>query len=272
MLKLYRFEPDKFDRIETINEGKLFMSHHGAFNDLFDVKQEIRGLKEPKWASTGTLQKAAKILYGEADVKSLSWVLDENIVQAILKWTNPNHVQIGGGNPAFLNLMVDRISKFGMVCFCSNLENPLMWAHYAVGHTGFCVEYEVDTWGLSNGHTLIPINYASNTLDLTLNDVLFNPEAFCSRFIGIKSPVWSYEGEFRFIDYTSTEKDAPCSYKIEYPHGIKPSAVYTGIKAREDLKQCLKSAFEESGFAVPVYEMQIGPFGYQLEAQRKLAL
>jgi hypothetical protein len=45
--------------------------------------------------------------------------------------------------------------KFGMLCFCRNWTNPVMWAHYAEQHEGVCYGFDIDE------AVTVPVSYQS---------------------------------------------------------------------------------------------------------------
>lgn len=98
------------------------------------------------------------------------------------------------------NVYKELISTLCACCFSKNMDNILMWSHYADGHKGVCLEWEIDWDKLNN--QLMPINYDNtittlnkverlNTGHLSLNS---NTNA---KFLTQKFKNWEYEEEIR---------------------------------------------------------------------------
>lgn len=80
--------------------------------------------------------------------------------------------------------------KYNILCLSEEYDNPLMWAHYANSHTGFCVGYDKDEIE-SISLKLKKIHYQDTVPSLNNcnnEEVLF-----------FKYNCWSYEKEWRAI-------------------------------------------------------------------------
>jgi hypothetical protein len=91
----------------------------------------------------------------------------------------------------------DRIAaRNGIICFCDNWRNPLMWAHYGDRYKGICLGFDVDT---PEG-TIAAIKYVERRVKPPAN-LLSLEEAeklsFFERLTTTKFHHWKYEGEHR---------------------------------------------------------------------------
>lgn len=115
------------------------------------------------------------------------------------------------------------IHNSGLCCFSKEANIPLLWAHYADGHKGLCIEYTffgTDFAPDGNGPFAVSVmgdvQYIANPiLQLLLNhpiheiekaiskpetkDGLVFMKALLRNYLFSKSPSWSYEQEWRFI-------------------------------------------------------------------------
>ena len=148
-----------------------------------------------------------------------------------------------------------------------NIEdvNPIMWAHYANYHKGFCVKYCFPTNVLRtlDSSSLICTRVGSVRYNQTMNmeekDRLSIDEA-----LFVKSNYWEYENEVRVVHY-----DPNCheDYKlIELPEDCI-SSIYLGLKCsdhdREDMQLILRDK------AIPLYQMKIAKEdNFKLVAER----
>lgn len=106
----------------------------------------------------------------------------------------------------------DRVRQSFKLCsFTERLNSPLMWAHYADSHRGFCIAYDIKSH-MPNSHMrrlLYPVEYATDFFDATeffikgKDNKSFN-NLYLSKAGLIKSVDWSYEKEWRLL----------------FPHGI----------------------------------------------------
>lgn len=126
--------------------------------------------------------------------------------------TRPNQ---NGASPTATRL-VNAIMKFskGVISLSATNSDLLLWSHYAAGHTGVCVEFEMEKDHLLK--TATKINYQENMPEIDDND----PD----NFVFTKCIDWKYEAEFRVVKDKGAKKY----------HKIKPSCitgVYFGVRA-----------------------------------------
>ena len=168
---------------------------------------------------------------------------------------------------AFACLLQKAVELFRIKCFVRTsplLENnnlrendtqniddisPLMWAHYADGHHGVCLKYEIPPKvlidnGKSSFLSLFPIRYENN---IKLADDLGIDIA-----ISAKSSDWKYENEVRLVLFNPDMKD-------EFPtiEGLKLKAVYLGVNCLDSDERKIKLALMNK--PVEIYRMQIQP-------------
>lgn len=118
-----------------------------------------------------------------------------------------------------------------------NIEDvsPLMWAHYADSHKGFCAEYEI-----SKDFVTSNFNKYSFT---RIGKIQYAEQDFCldqlkySDALLWKNPVWSYENEIRVIDL-----DYNFNREFKTLKAPKLKAVYLGLKCSSEDEQKLKRA------------------------------
>lgn len=138
----------------------------------------------------------------------------------------------------------------------SNEKNLQMWANYANNHQGYCIKYRID-----NKKAFFKIMYEDNkipTLSIPLNlynemckadkgnieiEVLNKYRYYFLLLLNIKQSSWSNEKEYRLI--YPKEKDGGCNLNNEMI-GIKPVAMYLGLKCSDENKSKLKSIAEDS--------------------------
>jgi hypothetical protein len=87
-------------------------------------------------------------------------------------------------------------TQYGVVCFCEDALNPLMWAHYTCGYRGFVVgfdgSHELFAKDLERGD-LRSVRYVEDRPTPNLDEAT-NEEIFFT-----KSRLWEYEREWRLL-------------------------------------------------------------------------
>lgn len=83
--------------------------------------------------------------------------------------------------------------KFRVFCSSKEYDNPLLWAHYANSHKGFCVGYEKSSI-VEVSDKLFDIEYKSEMYPINEYD-----EKAIERVLSVKSIDWSNENECRAL-------------------------------------------------------------------------
>ena len=151
-----------------------------------------------------------------------------------------------------------------VACFSADNSSILMWSHYAANHTGFCIEYDMNSWYgkryikpviYSDERHYIPGDFADN---LTSNP----GRAFMDAAL-FKSPEWSYEKEWRLImqrielinpQFKGTR---PACFLKDYI-----TAVYLGVKCSDNYRKQVYEHFKNTN--VKVYQMEKQTDSYKL--------
>ena len=143
--------------------------------------------------------------------------------------------------------------------------NPLMWAHYADNHKGFCIKYNLDANLVRNADekSLIwtrigNVNYQrdmllSNLDHFTVFDALF-----------AKHDIWSYENEVRLVQYDVSNKE---NYKtVSIPENSIQS-IYLGLKCSDENRNKMKLILRNRN--IKLYQMEVDPIdAYKLIKKR----
>lgn len=113
-----------------------------------------------------------------------------------------------------------------------------MWAHYADGHKGFCIEYNENILlnyplcKTGKANTSIKVEYQDEMKyeELTFNEegqLLESIDYVLTKVISTKHKLWEYEQEVRLIS------------KVKDIHPFSPTAInaiYFGVKMEESIK------------------------------------
>lgn len=140
------------------------------------------------------------------------------------------------------NHFQDMLSKLCVCCFSKNMDNYLMWSHYADGHRGVCLEWEVD----QDVEGLKDVSYSNDDIILTSiikksNDTYITSTSSVKKmgrytiFGGSKDAMsrkfnmWKSEEEVRrYISYHDNIRGS------SEPFIGRLTAIYFGVKAGND--------------------------------------
>jgi hypothetical protein len=165
-MKLYRYMRAEH-AIKTIEEKLLKVCQVSELNDAFDLRPGIK---------TTNVQ-----------------ITDPELVEFALEgWTKDFQVSLG--------------KIWGLVCFSSEIEETVLWAHYADSHKGVALEIEVTP---KNGNP-IEVDYTPakrpcyelNELQGVVNRGAQPSEEFKTlgnKLVRSKAPEWGYEKEYRYV-------------------------------------------------------------------------
>lgn len=146
-------------------------------------------------------------------------------------------------------------NKIGLFCLSARPDSILMWSHYGVHHTGFCIEF-IATDDTPFFGTAQPVQYSEKfpVVDFykTPNDEQVDL-IFLTKYIG-----WAYEQEWRVIDH----ENGPGLR--EYPVELLKSVTF-GIRTPEHDKEQVRSWVGRRGHPVALYQATQGHNRFAIE-------
>ena len=137
------------------------------------------------------------------------------------------------------------------MCFSRTLYDLLQWSHYADGHKGYCIEYDINHTAFSL-YGLIDVKYQDITPNHQDNT---RDHAY---ILATKPTCWSYEQETRWLGMASDENQL---WSVD--GAIQ--AIYLGWKM--DSKR-VSEFIDEFGEDFPIYKMEPVKGFYALQAKR----
>ena len=277
------FRPTEY-ALKNLEEGTVFLASPEDFNDPFDSgismnvlpllehlvrTQEFEGLKD--------LEKIGLSRGDFADM--LAGRVDEEVIARMAATES-------GSSPEALRalvellptlsqsvnqeMMVDRTHSFfrkalKVTSFTETANSPLLWAHYAENHKGFCVEYDPRSISpnLPQRRLLFPVLYDAKRFDAGPSflksmtsrgkDDLPN-QAFLAALH--KSPDWAYEREWRIVNPDGREN----GFSVPM---AEPTAVYGGVRMSEKDRNTLASLCSQ--VRVALRTPQLSADGYDID-------
>lgn len=164
------------------------------------------------------------------------------------------------------NDIIAKIRSMGIYSLAGNVSNELLWAHYASGHTGFAIEYDID--GLKKALNFnkyfqkvfdLEMSYVDKVPTLTMMDLPphGNLERILKKCIGTKSKVWKYEEEIRLAF------DAHGLFDIDYR---TITGIYFGYRMEESEIEYIMEQMKGRGLSY--YKMALDQNSYRFTPVR----
>lgn len=152
-----------------------------------------------------------------------------------------------------------------VACFTENIDNVLMWSHYAKSHAGFALGYDFRLPDNQQAkEMLFPVVYSNEKIDMTMDigfvadqhlagDYKYSTDILCGPKSSLfKSLNWAYEKEWR---YTIRDLDNQGKFG-SVP--LKPSVIYYGCNMSVGHYTHLHRIAKLKG--LKEYRMNISPF------------
>jgi hypothetical protein len=122
------------------------------------------------------------------------------------------------------NIRTKVANTYGMVCFSTNWQEPIMWGHYADRNKGIVLGFEF----VSHRFPIKEVTYPSKRMEIPLDPQTVTPNEYIDAVGYIKYEGWSYEKEHRFFvkldECTHIEGD----YFLKYDNDLKLRKVIIG--------------------------------------------
>ena len=145
----------------------------------------------------------------------------------------------------------NEINDVGVSCFSEEINNILMWSHYADKHKGFCIEFNKSYRPFSMAETIL---YGTNMPEY---DFFSDDDIKHKQFFYYKSDHWKYEKELRIV---TDKSNAPVPYKKE---SLK--AIYFGLRADKTDMDIICTIAKANNPNVKFYKMEKKHSSFELE-------
>lgn len=250
-------------------DGFLFSSPPHRFNDPFDCDLTIDGSFLQNTAARELLLDTLSETHDltpeqeEALLDGEEW---KSEVEKILGETLPADIE--EQLMAETNRIFDGIRKdFQVLCFTEVRDSILMWSHYADNHKGFCIEYDLQAFELSDRLHQVQYSIERHLIPGTFADNADSANNEIYRATLRKSSVWEYEREWRLV-FNVNELGAIGMLVGKHYFKLKPfiTGVYLGAKVKDEYQTLICDHFKNTG--IKVYRMKMKCDSYALEAER----
>ena len=201
--KCFKYRAVNKNLIDSLVHSTLYFSPRENLNDPFDSQIDVSKIIE-------------SLLNGDIDNKLR---------------TDLEFIQSKG---EFFSNFERGYKDFGICSFATELENTLMWSHYADEHRGIVLLYDMPREFLDNPEEILGVSqvaYKENTISHWLRENAHKFEKDHFEFvtgllkvvITAKSPEWGYENEGRIIRPRSGAYEAPRSILKGITFGLRTS-------------------------------------------------
>ena len=186
-MKLYKYKEINDFSKRILIDKKIWYAIPTSFNDPFDCGIDL--------SLNMSLKEKVEVLKNRMNQEG--WT-KEKIEQQL----NLSFDQCGRLNDKAENNILkirDDIQKkrdnAGVLSLSASNNKMLMWSHYTKGHTGFCIEFEVD----KKSNSISEVKYKEDIPQYTLHDIFIKKNATVFDLLITKHIGWKYEKEYRII-------------------------------------------------------------------------
>lgn len=140
-------------------------------------------------------------------------------------------------------------------------DSMLMWSHYGNSHKGFCLGYNVQ--GLIDTHKyfLLPVIY-SDTIPYIDPEVAIKTNTLPLISIATKSEDWSYEEEWRIVDFSMDVNEQRDQITIPLPY---PNELIFGSQMPKEIQKQLKPIAKKLAKGIKCKRMKLKANTFILE-------
>lgn len=215
---LYRFRSDNQQfTIDELQNSYVYFQGKDKLNDPFDCYPDLIGINPDSQNVRDYVRSELDKIFPNLE-KFKTDILEETI--GLLKKDN----SISKFAQPLINKLADTI---GIACFTTDLNNLLMWSHYASFHRGICLKFNTSSdKTFFDGAAKVRYTKKFKRIDINLEHGK-EMESF-EHMILTKSDIWSSENEIRLTRI----KQGKYSYKRD-----ALNAIIFGIQTDETFKK-----------------------------------
>lgn len=232
------------DRLHDINTAVLKLKTFKDSNN--DIKKIYEQLDKKSFFQEKDYRKKLTILRQTLFQKDNEDIIRNNLILSGIKMKT-DRIYSNTGDPNTNRKLGDIADNVRIFCLSESENNTLMWAHYGQNDSGFCVKYSknsiLEFLKSRDDIFMVPVCYTDR--NQFLGDVPFEASPLeLLKFFMIKKEDWSYEHEWRLIQYCPNyyynpcfgsnlvaALSAPCSFPDYHNLSfVDPKEIYLGSK------------------------------------------
>lgn len=294
MNRIYCYQGCEDYHLNTIRNGELWFSRPTEFNDPFEFGFSFSSLDVLHIPITPDILPWHPIEYG-LNLRKLNPVEQKTLVrpeilneiekykdELCLTWIGPEYdsrqetrdfnfhdktIKLG-------EFLKGHFKRYGVCCFAASFDSPLMWAHYANKHKGFCLEFELRSADVERGccvekdgeaklgtkYVYEKVSYTNERPQISLDELLFTNRTPFKKALATKALEWAYENESRLITHAPIEKAGEAR---PIPQGMKLTKIFAGCLSNIDAELRTIAKKLDAEF----YKMQVDNHNYSLKCK-----
>jgi len=187
--RLYKYQAVTARTLENLKLRTLWFSAPSCFNDPFDCALQVAHAD----LSEADLDRALAYVRSHAP---LAPSLEAQLTTSGRPSSTFRELMVRAVKDAFEQRRQVNLHERGVACFSAKKDDILMWAHYADGHRGFCLEFDMSGEPFSRAREVV---YRADVPSINPLDVLEpgpKPDLVEAMML-TKSESWRYEAEWR---------------------------------------------------------------------------
>lgn len=274
---LYKFREESNFTEAILKEDKVWLSKPENLNDPFECsiekisqdtfKEKVNLLKKQQIEgfSFGLFLQSKGGLINKKGAKRIlkqigKWNSIEKKYEALMKYYDSIGVQKPTNPENIYNDFYEKVKNIGIFSMTENVNQQLMWAHYADSHKGMAIGFEVsENSKLADSRFCLKVNYIDEIASFIgpqlKTDLLIGAQ-YKFQKVSIDDPTfravvstkvtdWSYEEEWRYIELTSGSHKCPAKIK----------EIVFGLRCPEDIRGKYIQLGKENNKDINFYEM-----------------
>jgi hypothetical protein len=204
---LYKYQPLTIESLTNLKNRQIWFSKPKRFNDPYDC--------------------AVRVLKDEINDEEMEKILQQAKtempnIKTFDQYKNASNESKKSFNKRTLetisNLSETQKTKMlnerGVACFSELKDNVLMWSHYAQGHKGFCLEFDIS---FELFRKAFPVQYSKMIPKIRPASIILEDSEPLMPMITTKADYWAYEKEWRIFH---VEGDRPYGYGVNCLTGV----------------------------------------------------
>jgi len=246
-MKLYKYTRLDQRLYENLANGTLWFSNARAFNDPYDCNSPVLyGATEEQiiryYEALSQARRPQLLLHKTLDVLLREWRLDPSAIEHQLK-----------------SAIASEVDEMGLLCLSANDSSVPMWSHYADGHKGVLLEFDIDGDELFEGKEYWKVNYPPDDHYQKFFEEALDARTSILGLVLTKSSDWRTEQEYRIF------QNSPGLY----PFNRKSlTGVFFGYYALEGRKATVRRIIQSSDYPnVHIGHAKLHPETYAIQLE-----
>jgi hypothetical protein len=243
---VYKYQSPTDQNISNLRERSLWCSHPSKFNDPFDCAEAMFWNRPREVISD---------LYYDFFSNADDVQMMEHALEIVVAERECDDKEEFSPADTFVH---NRLAQSkGTICFSELRSHLLMWAHYAQGHTGFCLEFDTAVEPLKQDLRKVTYQTKMPVHEVKLRDD--GARVDVASFLLVKAKEWKYEKEWRLLcDVVNAA--------VKYPREALTS-VYLGAKISETTESQIRAIVDPA--MTHVIKMRLAADKYKLIEAKK---